>query len=626
MGTSFGRFGQLQLDLWREACRHIALEESALAIASRLKEYLPLARLLVRGIEQDRRLVETLAIAPAEGQLPEAQTELPSEHLAGIFDWCRQGRLVRVRPDRCQPPVLQALLPKGITGELLLAPLPWMENRFGLLILQAMAGERFGPWHLRIAQSVVEPLTAALRNHEHLRELQRLREAAEAERQSLLTRLGRQKLADTIIGAQSGLRAVMERVELVARSDVPVLLLGETGTGKELIARTIHQRSARADRPFVRVNCGAIPPELIDSQLFGHERGAFTGAVETHKGWFERADGGTLLLDEIGELPPAAQVRLLRILQDGWLERVGGQQPIHVDVRIVAATHRDLAAMVAQGRFREDLWYRIAVFPIFLPPLRDRREDIGPLARHFAQRAAIRFGLPVVMPTDEDIALLQSYNWPGNVRELASVIDRAAILGEGRRLEVARALGMFSVAGSTATGSPWPVDTGGLPAGAAGGHPGTGSAAYPASSYPSPLCAPVPIGLPGPPLAGPRDSTPQGRTAFSGIGPPGPGEPMAAPVAAPYGPDSWGTKRPGPGNDEPMHAAQSSSDLHNLAPLDEAMREHIEKALALCKGRIEGPFGAAALLQINPHTLRGRMRKLGIDWRRFRTQGREQFP
>ena len=165
----------------------------------------------------------------------------------------------------------------------------------------------------------------------------------------------------------------MERVELVAKSDVPVLILGETGTGKEVIARMIHTQSPRSAGPFMRVNCGAIPLELIDSQLFGHERGAFTGAVETRQGWFERADGGTLLLDEVGELPLAAQVRLLRILQDGWLERVGGHQPISVDVRIVAATHRDLAAMVTEGKFREDLWYRIAVFPVHLPPLRGAR-------------------------------------------------------------------------------------------------------------------------------------------------------------------------------------------------------------------------------------------------------------
>ena len=210
-----------------------------------------------------------------------------------------------------------------------------------------------------------------------------------------------------------------------------MLIFGETGTGKELVARAIHNRSSRRNGPFDRVNCGAIPPELIDSQLFGHERGAFTGAVEARRGWFERADGGTLFLDEIGELPPAAQVRMLRILQDGWMERVGGEKPINVDVRIVAATHRDLASMVAEGRFREDLWYRIAVFPIVLPPLRERREDIARLARALRRAGghAVRAG-PGRRPRRRP-ALLTAYPWPGNVRELAAVIDRAAILGDG---------------------------------------------------------------------------------------------------------------------------------------------------------------------------------------------------
>ena len=234
----------------------------------------------------------------------------------------------------------------------------------------------------------------------------------------------------------------MERVALVSKSDVPVLILGETGSGKEVVARAIHNGSPRAERPFIRVNCGAIPHELIDSPLFGHEKGAFTGATETRQGWFERADGGTLLLDELAELPLAAQVRLLRILQDGWLDRVGGQRPISVDVRIVASTHRDLPGMVAAGQFREDLWYRLAVFPIAIPSLRERREDIPELARHFARRAALRFGLYPAEPTLEDLQLLASYTWPGNVRELATVIDRAAILGDGKQLEVAKSLGV----------------------------------------------------------------------------------------------------------------------------------------------------------------------------------------
>ena len=185
----------------------------------------------------------------------------------------------------------------------------------------------------------------------------------------------------------------MEQVQLVAPSDTPVLILGETGSGKEVVARAIHSRSRRASGPFLRINCGAISPDLVDSELFGHERGSFTGAVAERKGWFERADCGTLFLDECGELPLPAQVRLLRVLQDGTFQRVGGERPMHVDVRVVAATHRDLPAMVASGQFREDLWYRIAVFPVRLPPLRERLTDIPALATHFALRAAKRLGL-----------------------------------------------------------------------------------------------------------------------------------------------------------------------------------------------------------------------------------------
>jgi transcriptional regulator with GAF, ATPase, and Fis domain len=291
-------------------------------------------------------------------------------------------------------------------------------------------------------------MAVALDNDTRLHELAVLREAAEAERQSLLRRLGRSDTSDTIVGEASGLAQVMQRVDLVSRSEVPVLILGETGTGKELVARAIHNRSDRHSGPFLRVNCGAIPRELIDSQLFGHEKGAFTGANETRQGWFERADTGTLFLDEIGELPLEAQVRFLRVLQDGFVERVGGATPILVNVRVVAATHRDLAAMVREGAFREDLWYRIAVFPILLPPLRDRVEDISDLARHFAARAAIRFGLAPVVPTESDIQLLQSYEWPGNIRELGAVIDRAAILGNGGSLELAAALGVAAPRGA----------------------------------------------------------------------------------------------------------------------------------------------------------------------------------
>src|SRR4051812_11191569 len=241
---------------------------------------------------------------------------------------------------------------------------------------------------------------------------------------------------EVVIGARHGLRSVFERVAMVAPSDLPVLLFGETGTGKEVVARVIHDGSARGDGPFWRVNCGALAPELVDSELFGHERGAFTGAIAQRKGWFEQAHQGTLFLDEVAELSPAVQVRLLRVVQEGELVRVGGAQTVAVDVRIVAATHRDLAGMVEAKGFREDLFYRISAFPIVIPPLRDRGDDIAELATYFAARAARRFGLRAVGLARDDIDLLRGYPWPGNVRELSTVIDRAVLLGEGRRVDV----------------------------------------------------------------------------------------------------------------------------------------------------------------------------------------------
>ena len=255
---------------------------------------------------------------------------------------------------------------------------------------------------------------------------------------------------ERLIGGNTGLATVMARAQMVARSSAPVLLFGETGTGKEIIARAIHEQSPFRNGPFRRVNCGAIAPELIDSELFGHEAGAFTGAVARRKGWFEQADGGTLFLDEVGELAPAAQVRLLRVVQDGEVVRVGGDRPVHVKVRIVAATHRDLPAMVEAQAFREDLYYRLSVFPIVIPPLRDRPGDVRAFAEYFAERAANRFGLRAVPVSDEDVRMLAAYRWPGNVREMAAVMDRAVLIGQGRVLDVAAALGGAPVGSGTA--------------------------------------------------------------------------------------------------------------------------------------------------------------------------------
>ncbi len=255
---------------------------------------------------------------------------------------------------------------------------------------------------------------------------------------------------ERLIGGDTGLAAVMARARVVSRSSAPVLLFGETGTGKEIIARAIHEHSPFRSGPFRRVNCGAISPELIDSELFGHEQGAFTGAQTRRKGWFEQADGGTLFLDEVAELALAAQVRLLRVVQDGEVVRVGGERPVRVHVRIVAATHRDLPAMVETQAFREDLYYRLSVFPIVIPPLRDRPGDIRVFAEYFAERAANRFGLRAVPISGDDVRALAAYRWPGNVREMAAVMDRAVLLGQGRELNVAAALGQGTLPASAA--------------------------------------------------------------------------------------------------------------------------------------------------------------------------------
>jgi transcriptional regulator with GAF, ATPase, and Fis domain len=259
----------------------------------------------------------------------------------------------------------------------------------------------------------VVPLAVALTRDAERSRLLRMREAADAERDALRRRLDREDVSEAIVGADAGLREVMHRVGQVAPTDAPVLVLGETGSGKEVVARAIHAGSRRAKGPFLRVNCGAIPAELVDSELFGHEKGSFTGAIATRKGWFERADGGTLFLDEIGELPPAAQVRLLRVLQDGTFERVGGQRVLRADVRIVAATHRDIAGDVRAGRFREDLWYRVSVFPIDLPALRERPADVPLLLRAFLDEANARG--PGASPASTPRRCAPSWRGPGRV-------------------------------------------------------------------------------------------------------------------------------------------------------------------------------------------------------------------
>lgn len=514
---------QLELAIWREAGRHLDVGESLERMLPLLRQGLRVEAIAVLRLELEagRGRAETMGRAgKTMTGLPAGRVELEREALTTLRALASAGHPTAwATADVAHPPRRAAS-----EGRIAAAVLFDEAEISGLVLLELR--DTVDDDAREALARLTEPLAAALTNDRRLHTIERLRAAAEADNRALLSRLSRRSIVDGIVGEEAGLRLVMERVAQVAETDVPVLLLGETGSGKEVIARAIHERSARRGGPMVRVNCGAIPAELIDSELFGHEKGAFTGAIATKQGWFERADGGTLLLDEVGELSLPAQVRLLRILQEGTLERVGGARTLHVDVRIVAATLRDLHQMVEDGSFREDLWYRLSVFPLRLPPLRERLEDLPPLVAHFAVCAGVRLGGAPLVPTDEDLALLGAYDWPGNVRELGAVIERAAILGHGKRLETAAALGAVS-------------------------RPSTTRAS---------LAPPAPAVIPAP-----RD---EGAGA--------------------------------------------------IGTLDEAMKKHIALALRATRGRIEGPRGTAAVLGINPHTLRSRMRKLGLDWSQFR--------
>jgi transcriptional regulator with GAF, ATPase, and Fis domain len=265
-------------------------------------------------------------------------------------------------------------------------------------------------------------------------EIQRLQERLQAENTYLREELAGTHAYGEIIGESPPLKAVVARIDLVAPTSASVLILGESGTGKELIAREIHKHSQRADRPLIKVNCATIPRDLYESEFFGHIRGAFTGAISDRLGRFEAADGGTLFLDEVGEIPPSLQGKLLRVLQEGEFERVGEGRTRKVDVRIVAATNKNLAEEVKNGRFREDLYYRLNVFPIEMPSLRDHSEDIPQLAAHFIKVFAHRLNRPAPYLTEANLIDLKSYDWPGNVRELHNIIERALILSPQGRL------------------------------------------------------------------------------------------------------------------------------------------------------------------------------------------------
>ena len=412
-----------------EICGHLKIEEGLRACIRHLSAYMPADRLYLERHDHGLGEMRPLARANMDGcEKIDKRLRLSAEARASM-----KARSKTVRPGLPPPlfiynrpadePILRDFLQE--LGEPLSSAL-WMplivEDRpIGALILLAEGDHRYNDTHARLFGLLREPFFTAMSNalqHEQVVDDNRRL------RNELL------HIADgEIIGADQGLKDTMQQVRRVAPTESVVLLTGETGVGKDLIAAFIHNESPRCNGPFIPVNCGAIPDALIDSELFGHEKGAFTGALSQKLGRFERAHNGTIFLDEIGELPPPAQVRLLRVLQQREIERVGAVKTIPLDIRIIAATNRDLDLMVKNQLFREDLWFRLNVFPVCIPPLRERKMDLPSLVRHFIEVKARELKLattPTLAPGMIDTLL--DYHWPGNIRELQNVIERALIL------------------------------------------------------------------------------------------------------------------------------------------------------------------------------------------------------
>jgi transcriptional regulator with GAF, ATPase, and Fis domain len=303
-------------------------------------------------------------------------------------------------------------------------------------VLGIFARGAVGPDCMDWLRAIADGAAAAIATARAFERIEDLTRRLEQENEYLREEVTRAGAFGELVGRGPALEAVARQIDLVAPTDAAVLILGESGTGKELVAREVHRRSTRAGKPLIKVNCAAVPRELYESEFFGHARGAFTGALRDRAGRFELADGGTLFLDEVGEIPLELQAKLLRVLQEGELERVGEERTRRVDVRLIAATNRDLRAEAEAGRFRQDLYYRLSVFPIELPSLRRRVEDIPVLAEHFLALAARKLGRPKPRLTLADAQRLQRYRWPGNVRELQHVIERAVIIADGARLVI----------------------------------------------------------------------------------------------------------------------------------------------------------------------------------------------
>jgi transcriptional regulator with GAF, ATPase, and Fis domain len=423
-------------------CGNLEIEEGLRACLEYLAVHIPADTLYLQRYEKDVNAMRLVARARADrGERMNTLVPLGDDAKMALFrlgETWRSGELPAVlviNKPQDEPVTRRMLSALGEPSSSAMSlPLVIEDQIAGSLALLAEGDDRFTEAHARLYAMLKEPFFVAMSNTLQHEEVVKLKNRLADDNRYLHRELLRLS-GDEIIGADFGLRGVMQQARQVAPTESPVFLTGETGVGKDVIASAIHLASPRRDGPFIPVNCGAIPDSLLDSELFGHEKGAFTGALAAKRGRFERADGGTILLDEIGEMPLEAQVRLLRVIQNREVERVGGTDRIPVDIRIIAATNRDLQDLVREGRFREDLWFRLNVFPIVVPPLRERTGDIPALVNHFIEKKAreLKFGDTPGLASDA-IDDLMRYPWPGNVRELENVVERAMILHRGAPL------------------------------------------------------------------------------------------------------------------------------------------------------------------------------------------------
>ncbi len=410
-------------------CSSLDIDVALSRCRSYISQYLPADKLYLNIYEPGQGQLRYVAKADERGgERMEKTIQLPRDLIRSIESGERLPSAMIINRPELDP------MGRIITRELNLGEYSFIAlrlhievERLGVIDLFARGVDRFTQAHLKLFSLLKEPFAIAMANALKHQELIRLQEQLIADNRYLNNELF-SRAGDEVVGADNGLQAVFEKVDQVAYLKNTVLILGETGVGKEVIANAIHRLSPRRDKPFIKINCGAIPENLIDSELFGHEKGAFTGAVTQKRGRFERAHRGTIFLDEIGELPSWAQIRLLRVLQTQEIERVGGSPAIQLDIRVIVATHRNLKQMVEEGTFREDLWFRINAFPIVIPPLRNRRSDIPLLVAHFLKKKSREMGIhkiPDIAP--DDLEQLIEWDWPGNVRELENTVERALI-------------------------------------------------------------------------------------------------------------------------------------------------------------------------------------------------------